>query len=173
MRGRGAFIGIMIMQGAWWTWSTILTTRFARTHPTFDWFTPGFGAAFTVFLLLILNFQLAYMYLFFVVGYIARTPADVVRLAVLLRCTESAAQAVSYGLASVGSFARVGGSALNFGLWGFSLLPAWLVVREIGGRLGDMKEERDRGEQVNEINVAQQSAAEVGSKSSKDEKASV
>jgi len=26
----------------------------------------------------------------------------------------------------------VGASALNFGLWGISLVPAWLVVRKIG-----------------------------------------
>ncbi|KAI0369052.1 MFS general substrate transporter [Pilatotrama ljubarskyi] len=143
-RARGAFFFIMVTQGAWWIWATILTTRFDRTHPTFDWSSAGFPSAFALFLLLVLSFQLQYLYLYFVVGYLAKTPEEVVRLAGLLRGTESAAQAVSYGLGSVGSFATVGGSALNFGLWGVSLVPAWLIVKEIGGRLGDRREERER-----------------------------
>lgn len=165
----------MATQGAWWTWSTILTTRFARTHPTFDWSTPGFGAAFALFLALALDYQLALLYLYFVAGHLARTPADVVRLSALLRGTESAAQAVSYGLASVGAFARVGGGALNFGVWGVSVLPAWLVVREIGGRLGDRKEERERAAaaQADGIKSSEASPAEAGQRLSADEKVPV
>ncbi|KAH9889381.1 major facilitator superfamily domain-containing protein [Cubamyces lactineus] len=147
LRARGAFTFIMITQGGWWIWSTILTTRYDRTRPTFDWGDAGFASGFTLFLILVLAFQLQYLYLYFVVGYLARSQEEVVRLAALLRGTESAAQAVSYGLASVGSFAVVGGSALNFGLWGISLVPAWLIVKEIGGRLGDRREERERAVQ--------------------------
>lgn len=32
---------------------------------------------------------------------------------------------------------------LNFGLWGLSLVPAWLVIREIGVTLGDKKLKRE------------------------------
>jgi len=46
--------------------------------------------------------------------------------------TESAWQAVSYGLNSVKIFAEVGGVYINFGLWAAALLPAWLVVRHFG-----------------------------------------
>lgn len=146
-RARGAFLVLMVTAGGWWTWSTILTARFSHTQPTFDWSTPGFSSAFALFLLLVLSFQLHYLYLYFVVGHLACTPEDVVRLAALLRGTESAAQALSYGLSSVRVFALYGGSALNFGLWGAALVPAWLVVRDIGGRLGDRREERERGVQ--------------------------
>ncbi|KAI0774882.1 major facilitator superfamily domain-containing protein [Trametes elegans] len=144
LRARGAFFFIMATQAGWWIWALVLTTRFDRTHPTFDWVDDGFGSAFALFLLLVLGFQLQYLYLYFVVGHLARTPEEVVRIAGLLRGTESAAQAVSYGLSSVSSFASVGGSAINFGLWGVALVPAWLVVRDIGGRLGDRREERER-----------------------------
>lgn len=48
-----------------------------------------------------------------------------------------------YGLNSIEVFADVGGVYLNFGLWGLALLPAWLVVREIGVTLGDKKLERE------------------------------
>ena len=71
-------------------------------------------------------------------------PQDVVRIASLLRGTESAAQAVSYGLQSIQSFGTIGGSSLNFGLWGFSLIPAWLIVRKIGVTLEGRVEKETR-----------------------------
>ena len=40
--------------------------------------------------------------------------------------------------------AQQGNIYINFGLWGISLLPAWLVVRKIGVSLGDTKVERER-----------------------------
>ena len=99
---------------------------------------------------------------YFVVGELAGTDAEVIRMAGLLRGTESAVQAVSvrltrtpsyiyyyankfskYGLSSVPIFAQVGGVYLNFGLWAVALLPGWLVVREIGVSLGDKKLERE------------------------------
>lgn len=39
--------------------------------------------------------------------------------------------------------AMVGGTYINFGLWAVSLLPAWLVVKEIGVTLGDTKVKRE------------------------------
>ncbi|SCV70843.1 BQ2448_3605 [Microbotryum intermedium] len=59
-------------------------------------------------------------------------PADIIRIGGLLRATESAAQAVSYGLNSVQSFGTIGASSLNFALWGISLVPAWFVIKDIG-----------------------------------------
>lgn len=57
-------------------------------------------------------------------------PRDIIRIAALLRGTESAAQAVSYGINST-SLVMSAASAINFGLWGLALVPGWLVVREI------------------------------------------
>ena len=42
------------------------------------------------------------------------------------------AQAVAYGTNSIESLGTVGSSAINFGLWGISVVPAWLVVRKVG-----------------------------------------
>ena len=58
-------------------------------------------------------------------------PRDIIRIAALLRGTESAAQAVSYGINST-SLVMTAASAINFGLWGLALVPGWLVVRTIG-----------------------------------------
>lgn len=30
------------------------------------------------------------------------------------------------------AFGTIGASALNFGLWGVAIIPAWLVIREVG-----------------------------------------
>ncbi|PMD41022.1 DUF895 domain membrane protein [Hyaloscypha variabilis F] len=142
-RARGAFFTILGLQGAWWVWATILVTDFHKSKPTFDWVDAGFGKGFALFLLWVAGFQLNYMYLYFVVGEIAGTDAEVIRIAGLLRGTESAVQAVSYGLNSVPIFADVGGVYLNFGLWGLALLPGWLIVKQIGVTLGDKKLERE------------------------------
>lgn len=42
---------------------------------------------------------------------------------------------------------------LNFGLWGVSLLPAWLVIKEIGVTLGDKKLGRELGNEEFNQNV--------------------
>lgn len=55
-----------------------------------------------------------------------------IRYAALLRGTESAWQALSYGLESLTVFAEHGGVYMNFGLWAVAILPAWTVLRHIG-----------------------------------------
>lgn len=39
--------------------------------------------------------------------------------------------------------ASVGSIYLNYGLWALSLVPAWLVIRQIGVSLGDRKVARE------------------------------
>ena len=69
---------------------------------------------------------------YFVIHNLAEDEPDVIRYAALLRGTESAWQAVSYGLSSLTVFGQVGGIYLNFGLWAVSIFPAWLVLRHFG-----------------------------------------
>lgn len=78
------------------------------------------------------GFQLNYLFCYFLIGQLATNEQEVIRFAALLRGTESAWQAISYGLNSVPVFASVGGVYLNFGLWGLSLFPAWLVIKHFG-----------------------------------------
>lgn len=142
-RARSSFIVILGLRGAWFIWATVLVTRFRQTQPNYDWVDQGFGNAFALFLFLIIDFQLNYLYLYFLIGLIAKDEPEVIRAAGLLRATESASQAVSYGLNSIPIFGQVGGFYLNFGLWAVALLPAWMVVKDIGGRLGDKKVDRE------------------------------
>ncbi|KAI2629224.1 MFS general substrate transporter [Hypomontagnella submonticulosa] len=131
-RSRRAFAVIMTLQGAWWLWLTINVTEYRRTQPIFDWNDPGFGRAFGVFIFLVSGFQLNYNFSYFIIGQISTSPQETIRLAALLRGTESAWQAVSYGLNAIPIIAAVGGPYINFGLWGASLIPAWLVIKNFG-----------------------------------------
>lgn len=136
IRSRWSFAVIITLQGAWWMWGTIIVTGYRREQPTFDWVDAGFGRGFAWFLLMVMSFQLNYMYLYVVVGSLAKNEAEIIRYAGLLRGTESAAQAVSYGLTSVSVMGQAGAVYLNFGLWAISIIPAWFVVKEIGLCIG-------------------------------------
>ncbi|OJD33108.1 uncharacterized protein BKCO1_3300094 [Diplodia corticola] len=131
-RSRSTFWILVVLQGAWWTWATVLVTRFHRTKPTYDWVDSGFGAAFAVYIFLTVGFQLNYLFLYFIVTNLAEGEEEVIRYAALLRGVESAWQAVSYGLTSLTLFAEVGGVYFNFALWAVSIWPAWLVLKQFG-----------------------------------------
>ncbi|KAF8205200.1 hypothetical protein K438DRAFT_2014688 [Mycena galopus ATCC 62051] len=151
-RARSAFWLIVVLQGAWWIWATVLVTQFRVTRPTYDWSNKGFGASFSLFVLLTAGFQMNYLFLYFFVMNLVKDEPEIIRYAALLRGTESAWQALSYGLTSLTIFAEVGGVYLNFALWGVAIYPAWLVLRRFGqdsedcshGKLGFPEEPSDK-----------------------------
>ncbi|KAJ5172716.1 hypothetical protein N7492_005309 [Penicillium capsulatum] len=142
-RTRSAFFFVASWQGMCWIWATVVTTELNETSTVYDWLDPGFGKAFALFLFWVAGFQLNYMFLFFLAGNLADDHEEVVRIAGLLRGTESAAQTVSYGLSSVSVMASVGNIYLNFSLWGIAIIPAWLIIRQIGNVFGDKKIDRE------------------------------
>ncbi|KAL1659692.1 major facilitator superfamily domain-containing protein [Schizophyllum commune] len=141
-RARASFFITATLQGALLAWNVGNSYHYIRTKPSYDWVDAGFGNGFAVFVLQVANFQICYMTLFWICGEIAETPEEVVRIAGLLRATESASQAVSYGLSSVPSFANIGGAALNLGMWGVAVVPGWLIIRQIGTKYGKHLRER-------------------------------
>jgi hypothetical protein len=145
IRTRSTFWTLAILQGAWWIWATILVTEFRSSQPTYDWVSPGFGRAFAVFILLTAGFQLNYLFLYFIIGNLAVDEGQVIRYAALLRGSESAWQAISYGITSVTVFAEVGAVYWNFALWAVAIWPAWLVIKEFGGEKKTAIEQTDFG----------------------------
>jgi hypothetical protein len=86
---------------------------------------------------------------YFFVTNLAKGEDEIIRYAALLRGTESAWQAVSYGLTSITIFAEVGATYINFGLWGLGLFPAWLVLKNIGvGKPADSEAQGTVGDAV-------------------------
>ncbi|KAF9880289.1 cytochrome c oxidase subunit 1 [Colletotrichum karsti] len=150
-RARWAFAVIMVTQGAWWIWLTINVTEYRVTQPTFDWSDPGFGRGFGVFIFLVSGFQLNYNFAFFIIGQISESPQETIRLSALLRGTESAWQALSYGLNALPIFAVAGGPYINFGLWGASILPALVVIKHLGATKG--REDSETGSQTEAAHV--------------------
>jgi hypothetical protein len=144
-RARTTFGIIAVLQGAWWIWATILVTEFRGTQPTYDWASAGFGRSFAVFIFLTAGFQLNYLFLYFIVSNLATSESEVIRYAALLRGTESAWQAVSYGITSIPLFAEVGAVYWNFALWGVAIWPAWLVIKEFGHDRKAAIEQTDSG----------------------------
>jgi hypothetical protein len=62
-RARTAFVVVVVLQGAWWIWATVLVTDYHKTNPNYDWVDRGFGRTFALFLFWVAGFQLNYMYL--------------------------------------------------------------------------------------------------------------
>lgn len=145
IRARTTFWLLVVLQGAWWLWATILVTEFRDSQPTYDWASPGFGRAFAVFIFLTVGFQLNYLFLYFIIGNLAKNEPEVIRFAALLRGSESAWQAISYGITSVTIFAEVGAVYWNFALWAVAIIPAWLVIKEFGGDRTVAIEQTDSG----------------------------
>ncbi|KAL1688139.1 major facilitator superfamily domain-containing protein [Schizophyllum commune] len=139
---RTSFFMTVTLQGVLLAWNIANSWFYIRSSPHYDWSDAGFGNGFAVFVLEVANFQICYMALFWYCGELAETPEEVVRIAGLLRATESASQAVSYGLSSIPSFAHIGGAALNLGIWGVAVVPGWLIVRQIGPKYGKHLRER-------------------------------
>lgn len=131
-KARWGFIGVQALQAGIWIWSTVNQQQYTHDKPTFDWNDSGFGKAFGLYIFMAINFQLNYMYLYYAIGNLANSPQEIIRLSALLRGTESASQTVSYGLNSVQALTTIGNSAINFGLWGISIIPASLVIWRIG-----------------------------------------
>ncbi|GAA5846462.1 hypothetical protein JCM3766R1_001899 [Sporobolomyces carnicolor] len=151
----GWAIAAVVLQGAWWIWSVVINEEYRKIGPTsvYDWSDPGFGRGFGSYLAVALGFQLNYLFLYFICGSLVSKPADLLRIGGLLRATESAAQAVAYGLNSLESFEGVGAASLNMALWAVAIVPSWFVIRKIGvvyfGRAERDRLERealDRGE---------------------------
>ncbi|KAH7396446.1 major facilitator superfamily domain-containing protein [Pyrenochaeta sp. MPI-SDFR-AT-0127] len=145
VRARTTFWTIVILQGAWWLWATVLVSEFRRSQPTYDWASPGFGRAFAVFIFLTAGFQMNYLFLYFFISNLATSEPEVIRYAALLRGSESAWQAISYGITSVTLFAEVGAVYWNFALWAVAIYPAWLVLKEFGGDRKAAIEQTDSG----------------------------
>ncbi|KAJ6788792.1 hypothetical protein PWT90_07607 [Aphanocladium album] len=151
IRARLTFWTILILQGAWWAWATVMSTRYHHTQPTYDWTSPGFGSGFAVYLFLLLGFQLNYMFLYFIIQNLAGSEEQVIRYSALLRGTESAWQAISYGLGSIGIMAQVGNIYLNFCLWAVAIIPAWLVLRHIGVVPGQDEDSEQNHSETNDM----------------------
>lgn len=132
-RAKSSFIVIYGLQAGWWAWAIYIMHKYHNTtpKPTFDWTTPGYGEGFGAYIFLQIGFNVMYELNYWVIGNISEDPAEIIRLASIVRGVESAGQCVSYGVNST-SWRLDAVAGLNAAQWAVSILPAWLVIRKIG-----------------------------------------
>ena len=134
-KARIGFCIIEILQGGIFIWSTINTFYFEkedRNYNVFDWSDPGFGKAFGVLMFSDIATQLTSLYLYYLIGNLANNPQEIIRLSAIMRGSESASEAVSYGLNAVNDLITIPNNAINFGLWAISLITPAIFAWRIG-----------------------------------------
>ncbi|KAL2207087.1 hypothetical protein CC79DRAFT_1383177 [Sarocladium strictum] len=129
-RAKYSYIFIMTLFGATWVWATMIQREYGKKAPALDWVDDGFGRGWALYIFLQVNFALAYNYGYWLAGYMARGPAEIVRLTSTVRAVEAAGGAVASGISSTHAplLAAVG---VNFGLWATAVIPTYLVVRRL------------------------------------------
>ncbi|KAE8211541.1 hypothetical protein CF327_g4722 [Tilletia walkeri] len=130
-RSRVAYISLYAFAGGIWIFAIRLMNEYHSTKPLLDWNDSDFSRGFALYIMLQIMFNLLYEYTYFLVGAINDDPSELIRLTSIVRGVESAGQAVSYGINSTG-FRLDAVAGINMGLWGICLLPAWIIVRQVG-----------------------------------------
>ncbi|KAF4910592.1 UNC93-like protein [Colletotrichum fructicola] len=148
-RARFAYFGMMALFGATWIWATVIQREYGQRAPALDWADHGFGRGWALYILLQVNFALAYNYGYWLAGYMARGPAEVIRFTSTVRAVEAAGGAVASGISSTHAplLAAVG---VNFGLWGLALIPTYVVVRSLNIRDETSSDEDEGSKSIGE-----------------------
>ncbi|KAK1498930.1 hypothetical protein CCUS01_02550 [Colletotrichum cuscutae] len=140
-RARFAYFGIMALFGGTWVWAIVIQREYGLKAPALDWVDRGFGRGWALYILLQVNFALAYNYGYWLAGYMARDNAEIIRFTSTVRAVEAAGGAVASGISSTHA-PLIAAASVNFGLWGLALIPTYFAVRSIDAKpLEDIPEE--------------------------------
>jgi hypothetical protein len=112
-RARIGFLTIMILSGGIWTWAIIIQHKYQLTNPALDWA------------------DSAYNYGYWLIGFLAKRPAEIVRYSSVARGVEAAGQCVASGIAST-SVLPIVSAGLIMAWWGIALPLGFVVVRSVG-----------------------------------------
>ncbi|KAL3440268.1 major facilitator superfamily domain-containing protein [Aspergillus insuetus] len=142
-RARYSYIFMMALFGGTWIWGTVIQHEYGLNPPHLDWADSGFGRGWAFYILMQVNFALAYNYGYWLAGYVAKGPAEIIRLTSTVRAVEAAGGAVAAGISST-SAPLIAALGVNFGLWGLAVIPTYFVARKVGlARQGDEDEGSD------------------------------
>ncbi|KAI8262575.1 hypothetical protein K4K56_005857 [Colletotrichum sp. SAR 10_98] len=132
-RARVSYAFLMALIGGCWIWGTVVQADYAKHKPSLDWDDAEFGRGWALYIMWQVNFALTYNFGYWLVGWMSRHPSDIVRYTSAARALESAGQCISSGISST-SAPLTAALAVNFALWGIAVVPAYLVVRQVGDR---------------------------------------
>jgi hypothetical protein len=151
-RAVGAYVFIYAFEAGLYIYAMVICKDFeSRDYvPTIDWVDDEFGRAVCVYILMLVGFNLMYDYLYWLVGTVNRDGADLIRLSAIIRGIESAGQAISYGINSIGQsrFALSGAVAVNMSFFAACLVPSAFVIWKTGIVNGEKVHEIVQDEEV-------------------------
>lgn len=130
-RARYGFLGMMVMSGGVWIWAIIIQHRYQIHKPALDWTDGAFGSGWALYVFQQVEFALTYNYGYWLIGFLAKKPVEVVRYSSVARGVEAAGQCVASGIVSTKSLPIVS-AGLIFAWWGIALPLGFQVVRKIG-----------------------------------------
>jgi hypothetical protein len=99
-RARFGFLGMMVMSGGVWVWAVVIQHKYHNNPPALDWVDEGFGEGWALYVFQQVEFALTYNYGYWLIGWLAKRPVEVVRYAAVARGVEAAGQCVASGISS-------------------------------------------------------------------------
>ncbi|KAF2791865.1 hypothetical protein K505DRAFT_247965 [Melanomma pulvis-pyrius CBS 109.77] len=130
-RARYGFLGMMVLSGGVWTWALVIQHKYTAHKPALDWVDSKFGEGWALYVFQQVEFALTYNYGYWLMGFLSKEPAEVVRYTSVCRAVEAAGQCVASGISST-SAPLVVSAGLIFAWWGIALPLGFFVVRQVG-----------------------------------------
>jgi hypothetical protein len=130
-RARYGFLGMMVLSGGVWTWALIIQHKYGKHKPALDWTDAAFGEGWALYVFQQVEFALTYNYGYWLVGFLAKKPVEVVRYASVARGVEAAGQCIASGISSTKAPPIIS-AGIIFAWWGVALPLGYLVTRQVG-----------------------------------------
>lgn len=99
-RAKGGFLVMMVLSGGVWVWAVVIQHRYHHDKPALDWVDDGFGAGWALYVFQQVEFALTYNFGYWLIGWLAKRPVEVVRYASVARGVEAAGQCIASGISS-------------------------------------------------------------------------
>ncbi|UPX16442.1 uncharacterized protein EKO05_0006841 [Ascochyta rabiei] len=130
-RARFGFLGIMVLSGGVWVWAVVIQYKYQRSRPALDWTDSQFGEGWALYVFQQVEFALTYNYGYWLIGFLAKRPVEVVRYSSVARGVEAAGQCIASGISSTKA-APIVSAGLIMAWWGIALPAGFLVVCKVG-----------------------------------------
>lgn len=130
-RARFGFLGMMVLSGGIWIWALIIQHKYQLHKPALDWDDSAFGEGWALYVFQQVEFALTYNYGYWLMSFLAKEPAEIVRYSSVARGVEAAGQCVASGISSTKTPLIVS-AGLIMAWWGIALPLGFLVVRKVG-----------------------------------------
>ncbi|KAF2034204.1 hypothetical protein EK21DRAFT_85645 [Setomelanomma holmii] len=105
--------------------------KYQLHKPALDWDDSAFGEGWALYTFQQVDFALTYNYGYWMLGFLAKKPAEVVRYTSVARGFEAAGQCVASGISSTKT-PLIMSTGLILAWWGITLPLGFLVVRKVG-----------------------------------------